>query len=177
MPVILHGLPFYERPTSVSVHGETVRIKPYQIILWASIGPAGERELRQNVPRFPAILDIGHSHNFSITEDHLTRWSGLDPRFANAVGAVRVAGQRLPLIDAYVWLHPNQRGQRDEFTQRPPFCIELDSGIALYPHVAASVPRLPLLGLRGLRRAELQLHVDCRKCLVSLSTPRRFWLF
>jgi hypothetical protein len=161
----------------LSVRGESVRIKPYQIIVWLSIGRPDECVLRPQALRFPAILDLGHSHNFSITEDHLTRWAGLGPHDLETIGAVRVAGQRLPLLDANVWLHPNRSGERDEFANRQPFCIQLDSGISIYPAGVLNAPRLPLLGLRGLRRAELQLHVDCQKCLVSLRTPRRFWLF
>jgi hypothetical protein len=59
-------------------------------------------------------------------------------------------------------------------TVRP---YQIDSGIAVYPEGTPAVPRLPLLGLRGLRRADLQLHVDCRKCRVDLHTPRPFWPF
>ena len=75
MAVIVRKQPFYEQPTSVVVEGEPVRIKPYQIILWVSLAPPEERTLRPNAPRFPAILDLGHSHNFSLTEEHLTHWS------------------------------------------------------------------------------------------------------
>jgi hypothetical protein len=115
------------------VRGESVRIKPYQIIVWLSIGQPDERDLRPQALRFPAILDLGHSHNFSITEDHLTRWAGLGPHDLETIGAVRVAGQRLPLLDANVWLHSNRSGERDEFANRQPFCIQLDSGISIYP--------------------------------------------
>ena len=105
------------------------------------------------------------------------QWAGLDPNDLDAIGGVRVAGQRLPLLDANVWLHSNRAGYRDEFADKLPFCIQLDSGIAIYRTGATTAPRLPLLGLRGLCRAELQLRVDCQKCRVSLRTPRQFWLF
>ena len=177
MAVIVRKQPFYEQHTSVIVEGEPVRIKPYQIILWVSLAPPEERTLRPKAPRFPAILDLGHSHNFSLTEEHLTHWSRLDPRTLTILGAIRVKEQRLPLHSANVWLHSYRPGQRDDLGSGSPFCIPLDSGIAVYPTDASSAPRLPLLGLRGLRRADLQLHVDCRRCHVSLSTSRTSWFF
>ena len=76
-----------------------------------------------------------------------------------------------------VWIHRNQAGQRDVFAERPAFCIQLDFGIAVYPEGEPAIPRLPLLGLRGLRRAALQLHVDCRNCRVNLHTAHTFWPF
>ncbi len=177
MPTILRRLPFFETHTRAPVPGGGVTIRPYQIIVWVSLYPMGRRELPPNAPRFPAILDLGHSHNFSITEEHLLAWAGFAPDTLRTLGSIRIAERRIPLLAANVWMHSNQPGHRDAFASRPPSCIQLDSGIAVYPHGTSSVPRLPLLGLRGLRRANLQLHVDCRKCLVGLHTARPFWPF
>ena len=177
MPAIIGNLPFFEKHTTVTVAGGAVRIKPYQIIIWVSIGEMGTRVLPPNTPRFPAILDLGHSHNFSITEEHLEKWAGIDPEGLESLGTIRVSEQRLHLLNANVWLHLNRFGQRDEFSGQPPLSLEMDSGIAAYPKDTTTAPRLPLLGLRGLRRADLQLHVDCQKCRVSIRTPRRFWWF
>ena len=47
-------------------------------------------------------------------------------------------------------------------------------GLSQFPPNAR---RLPLLGMLGLRRADLQVFLDCRKCQVWMRTPRRFWLF
>lgn len=135
----------------------------------------GRAPLPLNAARFPAILDLGHSHNFSISEDHLEQWGGIPPTELRVLGSVKIANNRVPLLAANIWIHPNRSGERDHFADQPPFCIPLDSGIALYPHDTPHVPRLPLVGLRGLRRADLQLHVDCRRCRVSLRTLRTFW--
>ena len=177
MPTILRKCPFFETHTTALVAGGGVTVRPYQIIVWVSLDPMGRPDLSPNAPRFPAILDSGHSHNFSIAEEHLARWAGFAPGALRTLGSVRITGRRVPLLAANVWIHRNQAGQRDVFAERPAFCIQLDSGIAVYPEGAPTIPRLPLLGLRGLRRAALQLHVDCRNCRVDLHTAHPFWPF
>ncbi len=177
MPTILRKCPFFETHTTALVAGGGVTVRPYQIIVWVSLHPMGRPDLSPNAPRFPAILDSGHSHNFSISEEHLVRWAGFAPGALRTLGSVRITGRRVPLLAANVWIHRNQAGQRDVFAERPAFCIQLDSGIAVYPEGAPAIPRLPLLGLRGLRRAALQLHVDCRNCRVDLHTAHPFWPF
>jgi hypothetical protein len=174
---ILRKLPFFETHTTVSVRHGVVEIKPYQIIIWVSLAAMKELELPVGALRFPAILDLGHSHNFSISERQLVAWAGVPIASLRPLGAVRVSGQRVPLLAANIWIHPNIPGRRDELSGQQPFCLELDSGTAVYPDGMANVPRLPLLGLRALRRANLQLYVDCQKCLVSLTTRRVSWWF
>jgi hypothetical protein len=144
-------------------------------MVWVSILAGGRTEPQP--PRFPAILDIGHNHNFSIREQHLVQWAGIDPRSLTKLGEIRIGGDRLPLVEADVWLHPNRSGERDTFADRPPSCLELDQGIAVYPQAMTTAPRLPLLGLRALRRANLDLIVRCRARRVTIRTPRRFWIF
>lgn len=177
MATILRWFPFFEAHTTASVPGGRVTVRPFQIIVWVSLHPMGRPDLPPLAPRFPAILDSGHSHNFSITEEHLFRWAGFAPGSLRTLGSIRIAGRRVPLLAANVWIHRNQTGKRDAFANRPAFYVPLDSGIAVYPQGTPAVPRLPLLGLRGLRRADLQLHVDCRDCRVDLYTTRQFWMF
>jgi len=177
MPTILRQFPFFETHTTALAPGGSVTVRPYQIVVWVSLHPMGRPDLPPDAPRFPAILDSGHSHNFSITEEHLFHWAGFAPGALRTLGTIRIAGRRVPLVAANVWIHGNQSGQRDVLAARPAFCIQLDSGIAVYPEGIPAVPRLPLLGLRGLRRADLQLHVDCRKCRVDLYTASPFWPF
>ena len=83
----------------------------------------------------------------------------------------------IPLRDANVWIHPNQAGFRDRFASGQPFRVELDTGIAVWPARLPGAPRLPLLGIRALRRADLRVWIDCRKCQVWMSTRRGFWFF
>ena len=65
MTAILRRLPFHENADEVSVGLERVRIRPYQIIVWVSLSAKSVLELPPHAPRFPAILDTGHNHNFS----------------------------------------------------------------------------------------------------------------
>jgi hypothetical protein len=175
--MVLRRLPFFETPTAMSVRSERLTIKPYQIIVWVSLAVREQKELQPNTPRFPAVLDIGLSHNFSISEELLQRWSGLHPRSLRALGRARLSGLPADIRDVEVWLYPNQPGQRDRFSNQPPFRLMLEEGIAVYPRNTPNAPRLPLLGLRGLCWMNLQLALDCRACHVSLRTPRRFWIF
>jgi hypothetical protein len=44
MVAIIRKLPFYDRFTTVEVHGQRYRVFPYQILVWVSLGPVGERD-------------------------------------------------------------------------------------------------------------------------------------
>jgi hypothetical protein len=177
MTAILRKLPFFEQPTSVLVRGDQLAIKPYQIIVCVSLAYRGQDELAPNTPRFPALLDLGLSYNFAMVEDQLLRWAGLHPQSLPVLGRARLSGLPADLLEAEVWVHCNQMGQRDLFSNQYPFRLELQRGIAVYPRDTPNAPRLPLLGLRTLRWTNLQLTVDCRACQVALRTPRRFWIF
>jgi hypothetical protein len=177
VPTILRNLPFFDVPTTVVVQGATISIKADQIIVWVGLTAGGRADLDPASPRLPAILDTGHTHNFSIREQQLVEWAGLDPRPLTKLGEIRVGGDRLPLLEADIWLHPNEPGNRDAVTERPPYCLELDLGIAVYPRALTTAPRLPLLGLRALRLADLHLTIDCPSRRVTIRAPRRFRLF
>jgi hypothetical protein len=178
MAAILHKLPFFSTPTSLQVpRGPLLEIKHDQIIVWTSITRRETLELPPHARRFPTVLDTGFNDNFLIQEQQLVGWAGLATEELPLVDFLVAEGKRLPLRDANVWLYPNRPGFRDQFRAAQPFCLELDTGIAVWPSAVAGGRRLPLLGLRGLRGAELQLGIDFRKCTVSLRTPRRFWFF
>jgi hypothetical protein len=176
VPTILHGLPYFNRRTTLFVRGREEFVKPTQIIVWASIADTGSDEFAPATPRFPAILDIGLNHNLAIQEEHLTRWAGLDPRWLSQLYNVTIKGETVPIREAEVWLHPNRPGERDQFADRPPFRLRLEEGIAVYPRGMLAAPRLPLLGLRALEWSKLHLSVDCDHRRVWLRTRRRLWL-
>jgi hypothetical protein len=161
----------------VRVQGHEVRVKADQIIIWVSLTEARRENLDPGYTYFPAILDIGHNHNFAIQEQQLVSWAGMDPRVLTRVGGIRIGGERLPLFEVDVRLHTHVPGNRDTFRNKPPFRLELDEGVAIYPRALTSAPRLPLLGLRALRVAGLRLSIDGQTQSVSVRTPRRFWLF
>jgi hypothetical protein len=177
MHIILRKLPFFDRSTTAIVQGRLIPIKPDQIIVWVGLMEGGAIDFDRGRPFFPAILDTGHSHNFSIREEHLIQWGGLHPQHLSRYGEVRIGGDQIPLLQADLWLPRNEQGVRDRQADREPFCLELDSGIAVYPRAMSLAPRLPLLGLRALRWANLHLTIDCRRRLVTLRTAPRFWCF
>ena len=111
MPIILQDLPFFDTPTRADFERGPVPIKAHQIMVWVGITEGPLTEFDPGRPCLPAILDTGHTHNFSIREDHLIRWAGLDPRSLENQGEVRISGDRVPLLYADVWLRPNVRGK------------------------------------------------------------------
>ena len=177
MPVILRKLPFFEDPTSVRVGSRFLEVKPYQIMVWVSLARRKLVVPDPSTPRFPAILDTGFSHNLAIRAEELEAWAGLDARLLPVLGRARLNGIPVQLLAAHLWLYRNQPGQRDVVRPDTPFRLELFQGIAVYPRGAPNAPRLPLLGLRALRQANLHLWINCRKGQVHLSTSRWSWLF
>lgn len=174
MASLIRKLPFFEKRTTVQVGGQDVLILPRQIIVWVSIDSRDIASIGPDAPRIPAVLDIGFNESFVIRQQQVLRWTGLPLHGLRAVDTMDVRGEPAPVFPASLWLHRNQPGQRDEFSDRPPFRLPLDEGIAVCPAGAKNAPRLPLLGMRALRRSRLQLHVDFDACHVSIRTTT--WL-
>src|ERR1043165_2241233 len=80
MAPILDPLPIPEKEEMAFVGAERVRIKECEIIVWVSLSVKGILNLAPGTPCFPAILDTGHTHNFSIQEQHLVRLGWYPPR-------------------------------------------------------------------------------------------------
>lgn len=163
---ILRRLPFGESPSTVQVAGEVVLVRSYQIVVWVSLGV--DESIAASAPRFPAVLDTGHNHNFSLQERQLTTWAGIDPARCSTLGAVRVNRQEVPLRRLNLWLYRN-RPRTTELLTRP-VALAVPEGVAVYPADAVGPPRLPLLGLRALVRNGLRLVIDGGG--VSLSAAR-----
>ncbi|MCY2987754.1 MAG: hypothetical protein NTY19_07810 [Planctomycetota bacterium] len=177
MTTILRQFPFSNQVSTMQVGHETLRVRDHQIIVWVSITVWQSVEWDPQTPRFPAILDTGHTHNFSIQEQHLVRWAGMRPSLLQVLGQLREQDRRVPLYGANVWLHSNRPGERDSFNDEPPFRLELPRGVAIYPDTSANFPRLPLLGLRAIAENGLRLIIDGRNRRVSLRTTRSWWPF
>src|SRR5262249_2520938 len=143
---------------------ELVPVRPYQIVVWVSLGI--QDVLDKDAMRFPAVLDSGHTHNFSIRADLLSRWAGLQAEALGDLGSILVNRAQVPLRPAHLWVHRNQHGS-EELLPRP-FRLSIPQGIAVYPVGTAASPRLPLLGLRSLVRSKLRLTIDGDKMRVSL---------
>lgn len=160
----MRQLPFRDSASLVEVAGESVSIRAYQIIVRVSLSVS--EVLDRDAPRFPAVLDTGHNHNFSIQERQLSRWAGIRVDKLPRLGEIRVNQQELPLLAAFLWLHRNRAGS-SELLPRP-YRLELPQGIAVYAGGTLSAPRLPLLGLRGLVTNQLCLTIDGLRRWVSL---------
>jgi hypothetical protein len=77
MTQILRRCPYSDEPTEVSVAGERVTVKAHQVVVWVSLTLYETDDWDSGIPRIPAILDTGHTHNFSIQTDQLVRWAGI----------------------------------------------------------------------------------------------------
>jgi hypothetical protein len=176
MPSLVRQLPFSDEFTTLVVQGTVYRIFPRQIIVWLSVGRKGVRDLDPRMPRFPAVLDTGFTDNFIMHEQQLRRFAGLEPQHLQRLNdSLRAHGRPIPLHAANLWIQSNRTGERDQVVGVP-FLLELHRGIGLTTD-SDLYPRLPLLGGRAFRQNKLQVHLDFRKCRVSIRTPRRFWLF
>jgi len=153
---IIDRLPYYDETTFLTVGETPVEVRRYQIVVWVSL--TGQL--------FPAILDIGHSHNFTISQRQLKRFAGVDS--LPVIGHAEVNRQLLPQVEADVWLHGNRKGTREPIEKR--VLLKMDEGITLYPDGAPGTPRLPLLGLRAITRNRLKLTIDGRSLRVSVVT-------
>jgi hypothetical protein len=175
MPNLIDHSPFSDKPSEIAIQGKRVRLRANQIIVWVSLSLHRLTIANPEVSPFPAILDTGHNHTFSIHERHLTEWAGLRMEILNVMTAIRHRGQRLLLRAANVWVHPNERGARDKLADRPPYLLKALTGIAVYP--GSDFPRLPILGLRAIAENNLVLKVDGPRRQTTLRTQYRWWPF
>lgn len=177
MTVYVDRTPFSEKSDEVIFRDERVRIQDHQIIVWVSLSMY--RELGPNLAAvpFPAILDTGHTHSFSIQERHLIEWAGLRPEAMRVIGVRRdrERDRHVMLRTANLWVHRNERGKRDQLVEGTAQLALSAQGIAVYSE--GNFPRLPLLGLRVIAENSLILKVDGDRRETTLRTPRRWWPF
>ena len=175
MPILLNRSPFPKNPGEVAVRGERVPVRSDQIIIWVSLTDRNIGSPSPSAIPFPAILDTGHNHTFSISERHLTNWAGLSMNRLEISGAIRDRKQRLTLRLANLWVHPNASGQREPLAEGLPQHLKAKIGIAVYP--GSDFPRLPILGLRAIAENDLVLNVNGPKREATLRTAGMWWPF
>jgi hypothetical protein len=151
---ILDRLPIGDEPATITIGSEAVTIKRFQIFVWVSI---------QGSSPFPAILDTGHSHNFSITESQLAHWAGLRSRQFKLIGTTRLKGEKLSQLQGDLRLHRNRQGTRELAEGSLP--LILTEGFTLAPEGSS---RLPLMGLRAIVSNRLILRIDGKRRQVTL---------
>jgi hypothetical protein len=154
-------------PTTVTVGDEVVLVRAYQIIVWVNLA-AGDRPT--SIHAFPAVLDTGHGHNFSIRESQLLRWAGLAAEDLPRCGAILVNGQETSLYAADVLIHRNRAGTNELLPG--PVRLELPGGISVFREGTLHGPRLPLIGMRALLKNGLRLSISGRNRSVSLVRER-----
>jgi hypothetical protein len=162
--VKLH-LSYSSLKTSITIQGEVIQVKPYQVIVWISVATKDVLVWDPKIPKIPAILDTGNNHNLSIQAEHLVKWGGIEPEALPLQGKVREKGEEIPLRAAAFWLH----------TDMGPFALNMDDGVAVY---ARNGPRLPLFGLRALTNNKLQamIHGDKKEAIIR-TPPSWYWPF
>jgi hypothetical protein len=116
MSLILDRCPFYEEATEARTPSGPILIRSYQIVVWVGLSVRGTLSRP-----FPAVLDTGHSHNFSIKEEHLDLWTGLHVPEIKTIGRARVNKQLVELKDAAIAVYSNAPGERDLLQEKPPF--------------------------------------------------------
>jgi hypothetical protein len=176
MARLIDRAPVPDLPSEALVRGERVRLQANQVIAWVTLTHPDVKVANPTQIPFPAILDTGHTHTFSIQRRHLIEWAGIQPDALPLAGLIREGGRRLELRFANIWLHPNTPLSRDRLLGRPPYPVGADRGIAVYPP-GVSFPRLPILGLRAITHNRLVLVVNGHRREATLRTAYRWWPF
>lgn len=138
---ILRRCPYFDHATRVEVGNELVEIRPYQMILWASLCIRGRLS-----PRFPAILDTGHSLNFSIREQQLRSWTRIDPAEMARIGHATLNNRPVDLARGALAIYRNRPRTRDLFTDVEPFLMELPEGIVVHSASDLQAPSITAVG-------------------------------
>ena len=136
-----------DQPGTVATPTGPVLLRPFQIAVSVALSAGVCRS-----PTFPAILDTGHSHNFSIRHDQLRDWAGLALK---QVGFIKVNQQVIPLAECDLVIDSA--------------LLKCAEGIAVYPDHHPAAPRLLLLGLRALIRNGVRVLIDGNHVEVTVS--------
>jgi hypothetical protein len=171
---LLNRSPFLKESSEVTFRSERILIRADQIILWVTLTPKRITSPNPLPTPFPVILDTGHTHSFSIREEHLRDWAGIRFDSLPLMGTIRDRTERIPLRAANVWAYTNERHSRDNLVEKPPRNLAAPKGIAVYP---GAFPRLPILGLRAIADNKLVLIVNGVKREATLRTQFSWWPF
>lgn len=136
--------------------------KPGQVVLTVCL-----RIGEHLTPAFPAFLDSGHNHNFSISEEQLKAWLNVDPSTLEYVGKLRVNREEASLRSADVLLYQNKKGSRELTKGVHEFRFSEDRGISV---LSRPIHHLPLLGIRGILRQKLTLSFEGKSMSISLTS-------
>lgn len=150
-------LTYYKDKTHITVQDQIVEVKAYQIICWVSVSLRSMLECDEKIPKIPAILDTGNTHNFAISQEQLQKWAGIHPDSLRLLTRLRDKKQLVPVRAASLWLRADE-----------PFRMDIDEGIGVYERDG---PRLPILGLRALTNSRLQIVIYADQKRGIIQTP------
>ena len=167
MTAILQGLPFGPSAADFIADNQVIKIKPYQIVCWASLTNRIHPRLPTGSKRFPVLIDTGHSGSFCLHERQLREWAGIESAKLHLITQRRVNGIRSDVREAVLWIHANALGSSKLDSTRSAVRIELPEGIEIAP-ASIGYPRLPLLGLRTIASNSLNFIVNGKSKNVTL---------
>jgi hypothetical protein len=111
MNYVIRKLEYSDTETWVPLPaGTRFRINPDQVVIWVRVVPILE-PVTDQTPRFPALQDTGHGHNFSITEEQICDRAKIDRGSLDKLGSMLINAVETPLHRAGVWVYRNQRGK------------------------------------------------------------------
>jgi len=168
MPVIVERLPYSGVRGVVTCPGGFLAVRREQIILSVSLVEA----VAPAIGQFPMLLDTGCGFNVVISQEHLERWAGFDRPSLTKIAEIDINEdlRRIPCYDLNLLIHKNVPGTA-LVAPTPPFFVGLSDGVAVVPTSAGSYPRIPTLGMRGLRCANLRVEIDAQHRMVSMFAP------
>jgi hypothetical protein len=127
-----------DKPSTAPSPTGPVLVRPYQVVV-----PIRVMLGNQLSDEFPAIPDIGHTHNLAMSAEHFRDWVRLK---LNEIGSVTINKQKVSLFGAHL-----------QFEGKQLLCPE---GIAVYPQGHPNAPRLPIMGLRVIVRNNVRLLIE-----------------
>ncbi len=156
------------------VHGQRLVLPPHALVVDFCLAPRGQAGPPPDGPWFPAVIDTGTTHNFSLCVGHFGPSAVAPLADFRKLGTIvftyadgRRDPRKRPLYDGDLW------ARSQVAPTLPPLRIELSEGFALFD---PDGPPYPILGTAALATAGLRLAVDYegRRAALTWGGPLRF---
>jgi hypothetical protein len=150
--------------SAVSVGPARILLRPFQLVVWATLQRRGQSELDPGAVWLPCVVDTGFNGTFCIADEHVELLP--DHERFQFVGFQQVAHrggiETARRLEADLWI-------RSEIEGRGPIKIELPKGCyAVSPRPRGVSPGVPLVGQAALCSAGARLEVDYQFLSFSL---------
>jgi hypothetical protein len=145
-----------------------ITFRAYQPVVWVKLVPwLGEPSPKAVV--FPAVIDTGNNHFFMIPGSLFRAWSGIGFEQCTRGRTLIVNGFPLKTYGFNLELYRKRSGR---LAQSPLARLQMGEGITIIPDsLSASLPRVPVIGVRTLTVNRLTFTVDGDRHTYSLSQP------